>query len=765
MRGGKSGAIQGRFHRAVRLLLALLPLASFPTHARPSDELGPPRGAERPVGIADSIEMTRFADGLYELGVSSQDLIGDWSPDRTRFTVVLRRGNIERNTNEYSLLLFTAADIINSRPRPKTLVTFASSSNLPAISHVKWLNRKTVAFLRGGSGGLQQLYTANCTTRRVARVISWPTNVVAYDATADLHQIVFIAEKAANKPSSEEVDRHGLVISPMPLSEVLGIGNFYGHQYQLFLRTEGGKPRRLGADKIISGYSYPADRWKLSISPDGKHALMEMRAITFPEVWKKYTNETVRMLTRANEDGPKTISTYMLIDLKAGSMESLLDTPNQDLSNYVWAPDGQSIVASNIFLPLAISDDGKRERRQASPFVAEVKLTREVVPITDKEIKVVRWRQKPSNLLFRSKDGTQVLYRKTSNRWQEIGYAPTEESAAEDLDISLEEGANTAPRIIATVPGTGQKILVLDLNPQFAKLRFAKVEVVRWKATDGHEVEGGLYLPTNYVLGTKYPLVIQTHGFDPGRFYIDGPSTTAFAAQGLAGSGIAVLQIGINKDKPILSRDPMEGAREMATFEGAVDYLDKRGLIDRNRVGLIGFSRTCYHVLYALTHSNYHFEAASVSDGVDGGYFQYVMGENLGSEITSWFEVANHGPPFGVNLLSWFRSSPGFNLDKVDTPLRIEALGLDSALSEWEWLAGLRRLGKPVDAILIRNASHNLQKPWDRLISQGGELDWFRFWLKDEEDPAFAKTEQYRRWRELQKVRRQTAHKGTPRPE
>ena len=53
----------------------------------------------------------------------------------------------------------------------------------------------------------------------------------------------------------------------------------------------------------------------------------------------------------------------------------------------------------------------------------------------------------------------------------------------------------------------------------------------------------GLYWPLNYVAGRKYPLVIQTHGWTPDRFWMDGPWTTAFAAQALAGKGFFVLQV------------------------------------------------------------------------------------------------------------------------------------------------------------------------------------------------------------------------------
>ena len=45
-----------------------------------------------------------------------------------------------------------------------------------------------------------------------------------------------------------------------------------------------------------------------------------------------------------------------------------------------------------------------------------------------------------------------------------------------------------------------------------------------------------------------------------------------------------------------------------------------------------------------------------------------------------------------------------------------------------------------------------MTNPRERMISQGGTVDWFRFWLKGEEDPDPAKAEQYTRWRELRKL-------------
>jgi hypothetical protein len=48
---------------------------------------------------------------------------------------------------------------------------------------------------------------------------------------------------------------------------------------------------------------------------------------------------------------------------------------------------------------------------------------------------------------------------------------------------------------------------------------------------------------------------------------------------------------------------------------------------------------------------------------------------------------------------------------------------------------------------------HLLVKPWERVVSQQGNVDWFDFWLNEHEDPDSAKTDQYLRWRKLRDQR------------
>jgi hypothetical protein len=53
-----------------------------------------------------------------------------------------------------------------------------------------------------------------------------------------------------------------------------------------------------------------------------------------------------------------------------------------------------------------------------------------------------------------------------------------------------------------------------------------------------------------------------------------------------------------------------------------------------------------------------------------------------------------------------------------------------------------------VDLIYFPKGEHLLQKPLERLTSEQGSVDWFRFWLQGFEDPSSNKADQYDRWKE-----------------
>jgi hypothetical protein len=184
----------------------------------------------------------------------------------------------------------------------------------------------------------------------------------------------------------------------------------------------------------------------------------------------------------------------------------------------------------------------------------------------------------------------------------------------------------------------------------------------------------------------------------------------------------------------------------------AIDTLDERGLINPRKVGIIGFSATCPYVEYALIKAPSRFAAATIADGIDNSYMQAMLWGTSNVGIQEQYRRINGVSPFGIGLERWLQVAPNFQLAKVKTPLRIEAIRPASLLSEWELYSSLSQQKKPVDLIYLPDGQHILQKPWDRMVSQQGNVDWFRFWLMGEENPEPEDKDEYRRWRSLEEM-------------
>jgi dipeptidyl aminopeptidase/acylaminoacyl peptidase len=347
-----------------------------------------------------------------------------------------------------------------------------------------------------------------------------------------------------------------------------------------------------------------------------------------------------------------------------------------------------------------------------------------------------------------------VQFRHESEGWRNAGEYKERNPGA---DIVISQALESRPRLVKVDEASKHETVILDPNPQFEHLRFGKVEVVHWTGKKGEPLTAGLIYPTDFDRRARYPLVIQTYHFLPNRFLLDGPHTTAFAAQELANKGIAVMQL---PQSPLLEPSewtPEYGRVETSQIESAIDYLDGLGVIDRERVGLVGFSKTGHQVIYPLVFSNYHFAAATSAEGADYGFMTYLCA--VTAPYSSILDQMYGGPPWNSNWKSWMELSVTFNYDKVHTPLRLESdsndprdRGFAGVLDEWETFAALKKLRKPVELIFVPHGAHPVEKPWDRMTSQQGDVDWFVFWLKGEEDPDPVKSEQYVRWRELKRL-------------
>jgi len=714
--------------------------------------------ANRPFTVADAIRMNKIS-GTAFAAVNAKSGFATFSPNGRWFTIVVRRGNIERNTNDYSMLLFRTAEVFH-HPRPRLLLSISSSSNNAGISDLNWLeDSDTILFLASRGSEPTQLYAVRRSSGELHTLTNRRTSVTSYAVSKGGQTIVYAAERAEGKLIGESVLRNGLHVSRESVTSLLRSRLNRADSPNLFvIKHNDGQSKQLRtldeADMALSSSM---------LSPDGHYLVVKTDMSKIPEKWREYQDPIIQQLFRRTlpEGFPTGMLHFELIDTRTGLSEVLLNSPaSYEISDVLWSPDSKSVLLCNAFLPLSGVESKESDSRRRSRYAVEITVSdSSVVKVAEGNLAALHWNPRTAIVQFEvrhsAEDGTDIpgyaYYQKGAEGWRQLSSvsSPTERQP----EIIAEQDLNFPPRVLAVDPRTKRHAVLLEPNSQFATLRLGKVQKIDWIVAGGRHISGGMYLPTDYVAGTRYPLVIQTHGFREKTFIVDGPHMTASAAQPLANKGFIVLQL--RDILPEWVETPSELQRAMQEYEDAIDYLDQQGMVDRNRVGIVGFSRTCMYVKYALTHSTHHFAAAIVSDGVDAGYVQYLLFYNVDPLGAADSEAVIGEAPFGKGLRQWLEESPGFGLDRVQTPLQIQALGADSVLTEWEWFAGLKRLQKPVDLVYLPAASHILVKPWDRLVSQQGMVDWFCFWLKGEEDPDAQKAKQYALWRKLRAQSRQ----------
>ena len=174
--------------------------------------------------------------------------------------------------------------------------------------------------------------------------------------------------------------------------------------------------------------------------------------------------------------------------------------------------------------------------------------------------------------------GQVVEYEKTEEGWRQSVTHIRDSKGNGQITIEVKQDPNTPPRLFARDTSSHSDVMLFDPNPRFRNLQFGRVEPVAFKAVDGHQVKGGLYYPILIISQeNRYPLVIQTHGWNPQIFSIDGPYSTSFIAQPLAGKQIFVLQL--EEELPHMYA-ANEAELEMSGYEGGINYLDQIGKID-----------------------------------------------------------------------------------------------------------------------------------------------------------------------------------------
>jgi hypothetical protein len=172
--------------------------------------------------------------------------------------------------------------------------------------------------------------------------------------------------------------------------------------------------------------------------------------------------------------------------------------------------------------------------------------------------------------------------------------------------------------------------------------------------------------------------------------------------------------------------------------------------IDRTRVGIGGVSHGAFVPLYLMQNAD-RFAAISISSPNWNELQRWNATRRARTGMAQMGVDAWPPQDEAQARAQWARIDIAEHVDEIEAPILMHL-----AASESMFMTRLiRRLddgGRAYDAYVFTGESHiKWQAPHLRAI-MARNLDWFRFWLEDEEDEAPAKTEQYARWRALRNL-------------
>ncbi|MFQ5742316.1 MAG: S9 family peptidase [Acidobacteriota bacterium] len=255
----------------------------------------------------------------------------------------------------------------------------------------------------------------------------------------------------------------------------------------------------------------------------------------------------------------------------------------------------------------------------------------------------------------------------------------------------------------------GNPIQLTDANPWLRQesVKLGQVETIRWKNGDGQWIEGVLTKPVGYVVGEKYPFILNPHGGPSGAVTESFNATNHF----FAGNGYMILQPNFrgssNYGQEFLNanRDNW-GIRDYDDCMKGVDYCIARGLADADRMIAYGWSYGGYMSYWISTQTD-RFKVVSPGAGLSNLYSMYSTTDI--PAYMGWF----FGTPWD-NEDIYRRLSPIRHVKNVTSSILIMHGARDARVPPQqgvEFYKALKDLGKDVTFVRYPRQGHGIREP------------------------------------------------------
>ena len=593
------------------------------------------------------------------------------SPDGKTVAFTVRETNWEENAFETEVWL---ADAASGDARQ---LTQAPKSSLQPIFAP---DGRTLGFV-SDRDGTRQVYRIDIFGGEAERLTRREDGVTAFAWSPDGKSIAFTALDQKTQAMKDREERWGEL-------RMEDEDQRYTHLYVMDLVTR--ETRALTWGSFVVG--------SFDWSPDGTRIAFDHRITSDP-----------------GDGGSADIS---IVEVATGARTPLVTQDGPD-SNPRWSPDGRRIAfGSAMAKPFYFYENGLIAVVEASGSKPQ-----SLTDAFDEDASIVDWT--PGGIVFSSVQRTAMGLFALDPATRAIRRLPAAaEWAGSQFSLSSD---GTRVAFVASTPTEFSDVFVgavdalasarrvSDTRAQVASWPKHLREVIRWTSQDGTEIEGVLHKPANFEPGTRYPLLVVIHGGptgvsrpvpytnNAGTYPIDAflsrgalvlePNYRGSAGYGAKFRALNVRNLGIGDAWDVLS---------------GIDHLVSQGLVDRDRVGSMGWSQGGYISAFLTTRHSERFKAISVGAGISDWMTYYVN-----TDIHPFTRQYLKATPWDDPKI-YADTSPMTYIKQAKTPTLIQHGDQDARVpvpNALQLYQGLRDQNVPVRLSLFKGFGHGLNKP------------------------------------------------------
>jgi len=522
-----------------------------------------------------------------------------------------------------------------------------------------------------------------------------PKGIVAYEWARDESRVFFLADESRSK-RDEKLHEDGYdAIFVDEGANGQGEGS-WRHLWTLELESR--KETRLTDGSLRIG--------SFDVSPDGQRVVF-----------------TARTENRRNQ---RYLSELYVLDVGEKETTRLTDNraPESDVR---WAPDGRSFAYK-------APDDREWELANEKLWIMDAG-SREYRVVSDRfdgNIGDYFWAPDGGSLRFTGLQRTNANLFEVDVATKQVRQLTALEGVMSVSSFSADhsryvysfEDFDTPADLYVASLDDGEPVRLTDLDPWVEEeLLLAAGRVIRWKSSDGLEIEGLLHLPADHQEGVRLPLMLHIHGgpagvfrnrFDPDYHVYAGLGYVSLSPNVRGSSGY---------DDDLLRGNMRDiGGGDYQDLMTGVDHAIERGYADPDRLALRGWSYGGILGGWTVTQTN-RFKAASVGAMVSDWTSEYGPGFN--HDVRLWYIG---GTPW-ENPEGYRQRSGLTHVANVKTPTIIFHGMKDRTDTEPQsmmFYAALKDQGREVRYLRFPREPHGFREPRHQRTRDIEEIRWMQ---------------------------------------